>query len=80
MAAFYITPRSCFNSPLAEQPGTQIDDGPLEPIIRIDGDKMTSVPRLNAAGGIARTPHSVSGAAADGVTAGASAHRALVFG
>lgn len=80
IAALYIAPRSCLNSPLAKQIGAQIDEGPLGPIIRTDGDKMTSVPGLYAAGDIARMPHSVSWAVADGVTAGTSAHRALVFG
>ena len=79
IAALYIAPRSCFSSPLAEQLGAQIDESPLGPIIRTDGDRMTSVPGLYAAGDIARAPHSVSWAVADGVTAGTSAHRALVF-
>jgi thioredoxin reductase len=80
IAALYIAPRSCFTSPLAGQLGVEIDEGPLGSIIRTDGDKMTSVPGLYAAGDIARMPHSVSWAVADGVTAGTSAHRALVFG
>lgn len=80
IAALYIAPRSCFTSPLAEQLGAGIDEGPLGPLIRTYGDKMTSVPGLYAAGDIARMPHSVSWAVADGVTAGTSAHRALVFG
>lgn len=80
IAALYVAPRSCFTSPLAEQLGAEIDQGPLGPVMRTDADKMTSVPGLYAAGDIARVPHSVSGAVADGVTAGTSAHRALVFG
>lgn len=40
---------------------------------------MTTVSGLYAAGDIARARHSVSWAVADGVTAGTSAHRALVF-
>ena len=80
IAALYIAPRSCLASPLAELLGAEIDEGPLGPAIRTDGDKMTSVPGLYAAGDIARMPHSVSWAVADGMTAGTSAHRALVFG
>jgi thioredoxin reductase len=79
-AALYVAPRSCFNSPLAEHLGAEIDEGPLGPMVRTDADKMTSVPGLFAAGDIARMPHSISWAVADGVTAGTSAHRALVFG
>lgn len=80
VSALYIAPRSCLNSRVAEQLGARIDDGPMGPIIHTDGDKLTTVPGLYAAGDIARAPHSVSWAVADGVTAGTSAHRALVFG
>ena len=78
--ALYVAPQSCLASPIAEQLGVAIDDGPVGPIIRTDADRMTSVPGLYAAGDIARAPHSVSWAVADGVTAGTSLHRALVFG
>jgi thioredoxin reductase len=78
--ALYVAPHSCLNSPLGEQLGCVIDEGPLGPIIRTDGDRMTTVPGVYAAGDIARAPHSVSWAVADGVTAGTAAHRALVFG
>jgi thioredoxin reductase len=78
--ALYIAPQSCLASPLAEQLGAEIEDGPLGPQIETNADKMTSVPGLYAAGDIARAPHSVAWAVADGVTAGTAAHRALVFG
>jgi len=78
--ALYIAPESCLSSPLAEQLGVMIEDGPMGPMIKTDADKMTTVPGVYAAGDIARAPHSVTWAAADGVTAGTSAHRALVFG
>jgi thioredoxin reductase len=78
--ALYVAPQSCLASPIATQLGAAIDDGPMGPLVRTDGDKMTTVPGLYAAGDIARAPHSVSWAVADGVTAGTSAHRALVFG
>ena len=80
LAALYVAPQSCLASPIAEQLGVAIDDGPIGPIVRTDADRMTSVPGLYAAGDIARAPHSVSWAVADGVTAGTSLHRALVFG
>jgi len=80
IAALYVAPHSCFTSPLAEQLGVAIEQGPLGPMIRTDADKMTAIRGLYAAGDIARMPHSVSWAVADGVTAGTSAHRALVFG
>lgn len=80
LAALYVAPQSSLASPIAAQLGAAIDDGPMGPIIRTDADKMTTVPGLYAAGDIARAPHSVSWAVADGVTAGTSVHRALVFG
>jgi thioredoxin reductase len=78
--ALYIAPESCLSSPLAEQLGVLVEDGPMGPMIKTDADKMTTVSGVYAAGDIARAPHSVSWAVADGVTAGTSAHRALVFG
>jgi thioredoxin reductase len=80
IAALYVAPESCLSSPIAGQLGAEIEDGPMGPLIMTDADRMTSVPGLYAAGDIARAPHSVSWAVADGVTAGTSAHRALVFG
>jgi thioredoxin reductase len=77
--ALYVAPQSCLASPIAEQLGAAIDEGPMGPVIRTDADKMTTVPGLYAAGDIARAPHTVSWAVADGVTAGTAAHRALVF-
>lgn len=78
--ALYVAPQSCLASPIAEQLGAAIDEGPMGPVIRTDADKMTTVSGLYAAGDIARAPHTVSWAVADGVTAGTAAHRALVFG
>lgn len=80
LAALYVAPQSELSSAIARQFGVAIDEGPIGPIIRTDSDKMTTVPGLYAAGDIARAPHSVSWAVADGVTAGTAAHRALVFG
>lgn len=78
--ALYLAPQSVVSSPLAEQLGAGIDPGPVGPIVRTDADRMTTLPGLYAAGDIARAPHSVSWAVADGVTAGTAAHRTLVFG
>lgn len=78
--ALYVAPQSCLASPIAVQLAAAIDDGPMGPVIRTDADKMTTVSGLYAAGDIARAPHSVSWAVADGVTAGTATHRSLVFG
>ncbi len=42
--ALYVAPQSCLASPIAEQLGAAIDDGPMGPVIRTDADKMTTVP------------------------------------
>jgi thioredoxin reductase len=78
--ALFVGPQSCLSSPLAEQLGAAVDIGPIGPIIRTDADQQTTLAGVYAAGDIARAPHSVSWAVADGVTAGTAAHRALVFG
>lgn len=77
--ALYLAPRTRLNSPIAEQLGCALDDGPLGPVIRTDTTKLTSVPGVYAAGDAARVPHNATWAAADGVTAGVSLHQALVF-
>lgn len=77
--ALYLAPRSRLNGPVAERLGCALDDGPFGPVIRTDAAKMTTVAGVYAAGDIARAPHSVSWAVADGVTAGMSAHRSLAF-
>ena len=76
--ALYVSPPTILNSPLAEQLGCVLDDGLFGPVIRTNADKSTTVAGVYAAGDIARAPHSVSWAAADGVTAGIAAHRSLV--
>lgn len=76
--ALYLAPRTRMNSPLAERLGCALDEGPFGPVIRTDAAKLTTVAGVYAAGDIARAPHSVSWAVADGVTAGISAHQSLI--
>lgn len=77
--ALYLAPSTRLNSPIAEQLGCALDDGPFGPVIRTDAAKLTSVPGVYAAGDAARAPHNASWAAADGVTTGVSLHQALVL-
>lgn len=79
LEVLYLAPRSRLNSPLAERLGCALDEGPFGPMIRTDAAKLTTVAGVYAAGDIARAPHSVSWAAADGVTAGVSVHQSLAF-
>lgn len=77
--ALFLAPRSKLNSPIAEQLGCMLDEGPFGPIVRTDAAQLTSVAGVYAAGDIARAPHNATWASADGVTAGISLHQSLVF-
>lgn len=78
--ALYLGPRTRLNSDIAAELGCAFDDGPFGPIVRTDALKATTVPGAFAAGDITRGAHNVTWACADGVTAGTSVHRELVFG
>jgi thioredoxin reductase len=77
--ALFMAPRTRPGSPLAEQLGCAFDDGPFGPVIRTDPMKMTTVPGVFAAGDAAMLMHNATLASADGVMAGVSAHRSMVF-
>ncbi|MET3439756.1 thioredoxin reductase [Variovorax paradoxus] len=77
--ALFLAPRTRPGSPLAEHLGCAFDDGPFGPIIRTDAMKMTTVPGVFAAGDAAMLMHNATLASADGVMAGVSLHRSLVF-
>ena len=77
--ALFISARTRLASPLAEQLGCELYDGPIGPVIRTDERKQTTVPGVYAAGDAARFPHTVSWAVADGVTAGIGAHQSLAL-
>jgi thioredoxin reductase len=77
--ALFTGSRTRMASPLAEQLGCAFDDGPSGPYIRTDAGKLTTVPGVYAAGDAARPAHNASWAAADGVTAGISAHQSLTL-
>ncbi len=79
IAALYLAARTRFQSPIAEQLGCAIEDGPLGPLLRTDGQQMTSISGVYAAGDITRAMHNATFASSDGVMAGAAAHRSLVF-
>jgi thioredoxin reductase len=78
--AMYVVPRTRPASPLAGQLGCAFDDGPLGPVLRVDAMKMTTVPGVYAAGDAAMAFTNATLASADGLMAGVSLHRSLVFG
>ncbi|MFC2251528.1 NAD(P)/FAD-dependent oxidoreductase [Labrys portucalensis] len=75
----FTAPRTCLTSPLAEQLGCHIEDGPLGPLIGVDDQKRTSVEGVFAAGDVTSMMANATMASAAGVMAGVSAHRSLVF-
>jgi thioredoxin reductase len=77
--ALYLGPRTRLNSEIAQQLGCELDEGAFGSIIRTDGEKLTTVSGVYAAGDITRSAHNVTWASADGVTAGMAVHRSLVF-
>lgn len=77
--ALYIAVPTRLNSDLPQQLGCAVDDSPSGPIVRTDDMQATTVPGVFAAGDIVRGFHSVTLAAADGLTAGTALHRSLIF-
>ncbi|RFP79364.1 NAD(P)/FAD-dependent oxidoreductase [Hydrogenophaga borbori] len=66
-------------TPLAEQLGCAIDQGPMGEFVRTDAMKATTVPGVFACGDLARAAGNVALAVGDGALAGAAAHRSLLF-
>lgn len=79
-AGLFIASRNAPSSNIADRMGVEIEETPLGTQIRTDASKETSIAGAFACGDVARIPHSVSLAVADGAWAGAQVHRSLVFG
>jgi thioredoxin reductase len=75
----FLGTRTRLASPLAEQLGCAVDDGPTGPVIRIDNSMLTTVAGVYAAGDIAQGWANATLASAAGVSAGISLHQALIF-
>lgn len=67
-------------SPIPEQLGLELEQGPVGSVIKTDPMKETSVPGVFACGDAARSMASVALAVGDGNLAGAGIHRSLMFG
>jgi thioredoxin reductase len=72
----FTQPRTLLASPVAEQLGCALEDGPIGVFINVDEGKATSVPNVFACGDAARAAGNVTLAVADGAMAGFGAHRA----
>jgi thioredoxin reductase len=68
------------SSPIAQQLGVDMEQGPLGFTIKTDAMKETSIPGVFACGDAARPMASVALAVGDGNLAGVAAHRSLMFG
>jgi thioredoxin reductase len=77
--ALFVGAQTEMTSDLAEQLGCAFDEGPLGPLIRVDGLKETSIPGVFAAGDASTAMTNATFASASGVMAGISAHRSLIF-
>ena len=80
MAGLFVVSRTHSGSPLAEQLGCGMEQGPMGTYVRTDAMKATSVAGVYVCGDAARMAGSVALAAADGALAGVAAHQSLIFG
>lgn len=80
MDGLFTAARTHLASPVAAQLGCALDEGPTGAFIRTDAMQATSVPGVFACGDAARAAGNVAISVGAGAMAGASAHRALMFG
>lgn len=78
-AGLFTAPTNTPSTPLASDMGCAIMETPVGTQIETAETKETSIPGVFACGDVARMPHSVSLAVADGAWAGAQIHRSLVW-
>jgi len=72
LVGLYLIPEMRMTSGLAESLGCAFTDTPLGRIVQVGADRRTSVPGVFAVGDMARVPHSVTFAVADGAYAAMS--------
>lgn len=75
----FIAPRHVPASPVAERLGCALMEVPTGSQIRTDDEHRTSLVGVYACGDVARVPHSLSLAVADGAAAGSKVHQSLVW-
>ena len=79
MNGLFTQPRTQPASPLAQQLGCAMEDGPMGPFVKVNAFQETTVPNVFACGDVARAAGSVALAVGDGVLAGFGAHRSTMF-
>ncbi|MBE9062984.1 NAD(P)/FAD-dependent oxidoreductase [cf. Phormidesmis sp. LEGE 11477] len=78
LEALFLTTQTSINNPLIEQLGCELEAGPFGSMVKTNNFQETTVEGVYAAGDVARSMHTVTWAASDGVTAGAFAHQSLL--
>lgn len=78
-AGLFTTPGNAPSTPLAGAMGCALMETPMGTQIQTSEAKETSIAGVFACGDVARMPHTVSLAVADGAWAGAQIHRSLVW-
>ena len=78
-AGLFTAPHCVPASALAADAGCALEETPMGVQVQTDAARMTTVPGIFACGDVARVPHSVTLAVADGAWAGAQVHRSLVW-
>jgi thioredoxin reductase len=76
--SLFTATRWTLNSPLVAQLGCEVDTSGVGPVVKTDEFKESTVPGVFVAGDATR-PRNATFASADGVQAGAAAHRSLIF-
>jgi thioredoxin reductase len=79
MEAVFTAPKTRQTSPLAEQLGCAMEDGPTGPFLKVDSWGLTSVAGVYAAGDATSPMHNATLASAAGVLAGIAAHQSLAL-
>ena len=79
MKGLFTQTRAHLSSPVAQQLGCEIEEGPLGAFIKVNSAQETSVPGVFACGDAARAAGSVALAVGDGALAGLAAHRSTLF-
>ncbi|MCS0630087.1 NAD(P)/FAD-dependent oxidoreductase [Telluria mixta] len=78
LAGLFVATRTHIASPLAQQLGCALENGPMGQYVATDAQKASSVPGVFCCGDMARPAGNVALAVADGALAGIAAHRSLI--
>lgn len=79
MNGLFTQPRTSMASPVAQQLGCVMEDGPMGAFIQVGEAQATSVPNVFACGDAARAAGNVAMAVGDGAMAALGAHRSTMW-